>query len=75
MRGKLLAVLFGLATAGSLGFGASQAFAAPATVCDGSVDWRFPLYCPSPRSCGGECFERGYGDGGSCFNNCCTCVT
>jgi hypothetical protein len=75
MRTRLRTVLFGLATAGSLGFGGSQALAAPsAQAACGDVPWEFPLSCPTPRDCGAECAARGYYDGGFCAGNCCTCA-
>ena len=74
MRGKLLAALFGLATAGSLGFGGSQAFATPAASACDQFPWQFTLSCPAPRTCDDECAGRGYFDGGLCRNNCCTCA-
>lgn len=75
MSRKLLMALFGLVTAGSLGFGASQALAAPsAQVTCGDVPWEFPMYCPVEPDCSTRCAGRGYFDGGTCFGNCCTCA-
>lgn len=64
-------LVFGAAVLGSLGFGASQATASPASglTCDepGQV---YLGTCPGPtRDCGAYCA----GGEGACMNGCCNC--
>jgi len=63
-------LLFALGVVGSLGFGGSQALAAPVEVsaCDGPGQIDLGT-CPTGKDCGAYCA----GGVGACLNGCCTC--
>lgn len=73
--GKLSAIAFAIAVAGSLSFGARVAFAAPAMMDCPNDGWTTLGACLTTEECTANCiFVHGDQAQGRCRNGCCSCV-